>query len=295
VAAGGHGSEAEVSGSEGEATGAGAALRDEALEAEMAAARQLVSLGRAAREEVRIRVRQPLGRMRAVVPGGVRLRDEILAVVKEELNVKEVAFLADAEGLVELVAKPNYRALGPRWGKATNDAATVIRGLGQDALERFRAGAAVEITVGDRSAVLGPEDLEVVEEARGSWAVKAEAGHVAALDPQLTPELAREGTARELINRIQRLRRDTGLEITDRIRLAIFGPEQVREAAREWGDFIAGEVLASEHVVHPLEAAPKPNGDEDATPAGEWEGVQEADLDGTPAVVALRRTGSTTG
>ena len=273
------------------AGGAGAGLgatapaleADPQLEAEMAAARELVSLGRAAREEVRIRVRQPLARMQAVVPGGIDLRPEILDVVRDELNVKQIAFLTDAAGLVTLSPRPNYRALGPRWGKATNDAANVIRALSQDALAAYRAGEAVEITVGDDTGALQPGDLEVIEEAEGTWAVKAENGHVAALDPQLTPELEREGRARELVNRIQRLRKDSGLEISDRIELGVFGPSEVQEAASEWADFIAGEVLAVAHEVWALEAAPE------AGSRGTWTGVEATDLDGVPAVVALRR------
>ena len=91
-------------------------LLDEELDADMAAARTLVSLGRAAREEVQIRVRQPLRRAEAVLPHGRTLSGEVLDVVREELNVKEVDFLTDAGGLVTLVPRPNYRALGPRFG-----------------------------------------------------------------------------------------------------------------------------------------------------------------------------------
>ena len=100
---------------------------DAELEADMEAARVLVSLGRAAREEVNIRVRQPLRELRAVVPGGRVLSDDVLAVVREELNVKSVGFLSTAEGIVTLVGKPNYRALGQRFGKRTNDVANAIR------------------------------------------------------------------------------------------------------------------------------------------------------------------------
>jgi isoleucyl-tRNA synthetase len=271
---------------------------DAALESEMASARELVSLGRAAREEVRLRVRQPLARMQAVVPSGVELRPEILEVVRDELNVKDVAFLSDAAGLVTLTARPNYRGLGPRFGKQTNDAANVIRALDQQALAAYRAGEPVEIEVHGARSTLEPGDLEVIEEAEGSWAVKAGNGHVAALDPELTPELEREGRARELVNRLQRLRKDSGLEITDRIEIGIYGPDEVQEAAREWADFIAGEVLALGQQVGALDEAPVA-GEEagaanaaearSAAAAGPWQGIETTDLDGIPAVVALRR------
>ena len=254
----------------------GTGHRDAELDREMAAARRLVSLGRAAREEVQIRVRQPLRTLHAVVPGG-EIGEEVLEMVRDELNVKEVAFLASAEGLVTLSARPNYRALGPRFGKSTNDAAQVIRGLGQDELSRYRGGETVAIEVDGTSRDLEEGDLDVVEEARGALLVKSEDGHTAALDPELDDALREEGLARELVNRIQRLRKDSGLEITDRIHLGVFGPEAVRMAADTWRDFVAGETLALDVTV-----APSDDG-------GDWEGVREVDLDGLSAAVALRR------
>ncbi len=254
------------------------AALDPGLEREMAAARVLVSLGRAAREEVQIRVRQPLRTLQALVPGGKGLREEVLAVVRDELNVKEIAFLSSADGLVTLEARPNYRALGPRYGKATNDAANVIRGLSQEELAAYRAGETVEIEVHGESVPLEPGDLDVLEEASGEMVVKSENGHVAALDPELDDELVREGLARELVNRIQRLRKDAGLEISDRIELGVFGGDAVREAMGVFEDFVAGEVLARNVAVG------------GTGEAGEgWEAVQEVDLDGVAAAVGLRR------
>ncbi|NIS35696.1 MAG: isoleucine--tRNA ligase, partial [Actinobacteria bacterium] len=181
--------------------------------------RTLVSLGRAAREDVEIRVRQPLREVRAVVPGGRRLSEEMLDVVRDELNVKEVGFLSSSEGLVRLSAKPNYRSLGQRFGKQTNDAADRIRALSEEQLRAYQAGDAVTIRLDDVDHQLGVDDLEVIQEASGNLAVKGEGAYTVALDPELDDELRAEGLARELVNRIQRLRRDAGLEITDRIDL----------------------------------------------------------------------------
>ncbi|MEK9504541.1 isoleucine--tRNA ligase [Gaopeijia maritima] len=255
---------------------ADAARRDRALEDEMAAARVLVSLGRAAREEVKIRVRQPLRRIQAVVPGAIDLREEVLDTVRDELNVKEVAFLGSADGLVRLEARPNYRALGPRFGKSTNDAANAIRALPSDALAAFRAGESVEFELAGSRYGLEPDDVEVVEIAEGDLVVKSEHAHTVALDPALDDELRAEGLARELVNRIQRLRKDTGLEVTDRIRLGIFGGDEVRGPAEQWRDFIGGETLAVDVTV--AEALD-----------GGWEGDQAVDLDGVPAHLALAR------
>lgn len=251
--------------------------RDTALEAEMVAARALVSLGRAAREEVKIRVRQPLRRIQAVVPGAVDLRSEVLDTVKNELNVKEVAFLGSAEGLVRLEARPNYRALGPRFGKSTNDAAGAIRALSSEALAAFRSGEATEFEFEGARHPLQADDVEVVEVAEGDLVVRSEYGHTVALDPALDDELRAEGLARELVNRIQRLRKDSGLEVTDRIRLGIFGAGDVRTPSEQWRDFIGGETLAVEVVVSDVLS-------------GEWDGDQQVDLDGVPGHIALART-----
>lgn len=253
-----------------------AGRRDEALEAEMDAARVLVSLGRAAREEVKIRVRQPLRRLQAVVPGGREIRDEVLETVKDELNVKEISFRASAEGLVRLEARPNYRALGPRFGKSTNDAANALRALSSDALAAFRSGEAVTFELEGREWTVEDGELEVVEAAEGDLVVRSENGHTVALDPTLDDALRAEGMARELVNRIQRLRKDSGLEVTDRIVLGIYGPEAVRGPAQEWRAFIGGETLAVDVTVA-------------AAPEGAWDGDQEVDLDGVAARLTLAR------
>jgi isoleucyl-tRNA synthetase len=264
----------------GERAGALEAHVDERLEADMSAARMLVSLGRAAREEVRIRVRQPLSRLVAVVPGGRALAPDVLAVVRDELNVKRVEFLTSADALVRLVARPSFRALGPRFGKVTNEAAAAIRALPQAALARYRDGGAVDIEVAGDAHRLEPGDLEVAQEASSGLVVKAEAGYTVALDPALDDELVSEGVARELVNRIQRLRKDAGLEITDRIELAIGGPDVIRSAAARHESFIGGETLAVVVTVWP------------GAPQYEFPHVREVDIDGTPATIGLRNAGA---
>jgi isoleucyl-tRNA synthetase len=250
---------------------------DATLEAAMEAARMLVSLGRAAREEARIRVRQPLRTLQAVVPTGRALPADVLAVVRDELNVKEVVFLSSAEGLVALLARPNYRALGTRFGKRTNDAAQAIRALPQEDLARYRDGGSVEIAVDGVAQALQEGDLEVAQEASAGLLVKAEAGYTVALDPALDDELLAEGLARELVNRIQRLRKDAGLEITDRIELAIGGPQAIQRAADRHETFIGGETLALAVTIAGGVAADYPH-------------VREVDIDGTPAQIGLRLT-----
>jgi isoleucyl-tRNA synthetase len=250
---------------------------DEDLEAGMAAVRALVSLGRAAREDVQIRVRQPLGALHAVTPDGLALDGELLALLKEELNVKEVSFLGSAEGLVTLSAKPNYRTLGPRFQNRTEDAATAIRSLSEEALLAFREGGAVEIHLGAEAFQLQPEELDVVEEAQGGLVVQGDGSFLAALDPTLSQDLLEEGLARELVNRIQRLRKDSGLDITDRISLGIFGDDELRAAAEAYREFISGETLATTLLV---EKGPK---------SESFSANRSVDLDGRSVTIALSR------
>ncbi|MEX2048000.1 MAG: isoleucine--tRNA ligase, partial [Gemmatimonadota bacterium] len=248
---------------------------DARLEGDMEAARMLVSLGRAAREDVKIRVRQPLRTLQAVVPGGRTLADDVLEVVRDELNVKEVVFLESAEGIVTLAARPSYRSLGVRFGKQTNDAANAIRALSPEALATYRDGGDVDIEVGGHAHRLQPGDLDVTQQATSGLVVKAEGAYTVALDPRIDDELAAEGMARELVNRIQRLRKDAGLEITDRIELAIDGPEGLLGSARRHQDFIGGETLAPAVNVGGFGTVEYPH-------------VREVDIDGTLAVIALR-------
>ena len=141
-----------------------------------------------------------------------------------------------------------------------------------------RDGGRVEIQVGDSRFVLNPEELEVVEEARGDLVVQGDGRFTAALDPSISPDLRSEGVARELVNRIQRLRKDTGLEITDRISLGIMGPAEVRAAADSFREFIAGETLAVGYAVEGGERS-----------LSGYDAHREVDLAGVPAHIALSR------
>ena len=250
------------------------------LEGDMVAVRTLVSLGRAAREDVQIRVRQPLRGVRAVVPGGRVLSEGMLEVVRDELNVKDVGFLSSVDGIVNLTARPNYRAFGSRFGKQTNDAANAMRALPQDALAAYQVGERVEISLDGVAHVLEEGDLEVQQEAAGDLVVKGEGAYTVALDAELDDELRAEGVARELINRIQRLRKDAGLEITDRIELGIGGPDPIRAAVTAHQDFIGKETLA------------RSVGIVDEVQDGDYAHVREVDIDGVGAWVGLRATQS---
>ena len=220
---------------------------DAALEATMASVRTLATLGRAAREQAKINVRQPLSRMVCVAPAmdDAALR-ALLPVLAAELNIKAIELATSGDALVSLEARPNFRALGKKFGKKTPLAAEAVTAFTSAHLRAFEQGAELLVTVDGETHGLAAEDLIIVRRATGELIVEEEHGYFAAIDPALTPELAREGLAREVISRVQRMRKETGLAVSDRIRLWIGGVGAVLDAARDHRDWIADEVLARE-------------------------------------------------
>ncbi len=225
---------------------AGSRYRDEELEAEMRMIRALATLGRAAREQVGINVRQPLSRMVCVAPGvrHDRLR-ELFPVLRAELNVKQVDLVSSGDALVTLEAKPNFRALGKKFGKKTPLAAEAVSAFTSEHLRAFEQGAELVVTVDGETHGLEPDDLTIVRRASSTLVVEHDGLLFAAIDPIITPALKREGLARELISRVQRMRKDAGLAVSDRIRLWVDGDADVVQAAAEHREWIADEVLAT--------------------------------------------------
>ncbi|MCG8468976.1 MAG: DUF5915 domain-containing protein, partial [Gemmatimonadetes bacterium] len=211
--------------------------------------RQLATLGRAAREEAGVRTRQPLAALHAVIPDGRTLSEPMSDLLADELNVKQVVLLGESGDLIRLSAKPRFGVLGPKHGGRTPTVAKALAALEGEPLQRLRAGESVEIEVDGERISVDPEDVSVVEEAQTELAMASGGGYVAALDTDLSDELLTEGRAREIVNRVQRLRRDAGLEVADRIRLGIAGAEPVERAATEHTGYIAGETLAVEVLV----------------------------------------------
>jgi isoleucyl-tRNA synthetase len=254
---------------------ADAAPADPTLERAMREIRTLARLGRAAREDAGLKVRQPLSRMVCVVPqrlaGAV---GSLFDLLEAELNVKRVELASSADSLVTLEAKPNFRSLGKKFGKSTPLAAQAVAAFTSEELRAFENGQPLAISVGNDSRTLDHEDLRVVRRATGDLTVKEEEGRFVAIDPTVTPELRREGIARELVSQLQRLRRDLGFVVSDRIRLWIAAPAETHEAIGEYHGWIANELLAREIVAG-------------EAPAGQQ--VHELDLDGSPVRAALSK------
>jgi isoleucyl-tRNA synthetase len=223
------------------------ALSDPDLEAAMQAVRLTIELGRAARAQAKAKVRQPL--RRAVIVANDAEREAISAraeLVKAELNVKELDFVEEESELVSYAVKPNYRSLGPRFGKRMPQVAAAVEALDPVHVAAVMAdGGQVGINVDGDEHALATDELTLSLQPLEGYEVEAEAGHAVALQLELDDELRREGLAREIVHAVQNARKEAGLDITDRIELSLGGDEELLAAAREHQPYIAGEVLAT--------------------------------------------------
>ena len=217
-----------------------AAYIDKQLESKMEKAQNISSLVLSLRKKEMIKVRQPLQKI--LIPTlSEAERAEILAVanlIKHEVNVKEIEFIDDASGILVKQIKPNFRTLGPKFGKQMKDIAAVINDFTQQDIQAFERQGTKEITLAGQTLTLDLTDVEITSQDIEGWLVASSStGLVVALDATITDELRAEGIARELVNRIQNLRKDTGLEVTDRINIVIKLPyhEDLARQQREWG------------------------------------------------------------
>ncbi len=225
-----------------------ASRRDTELEAAMEVARETVSMGLAARAQVRLKVRQPLRAAVVVASGHEREAIERLGeLVREELNVRELRFVSAADELSTVEVKPNYRTLGPRFGAQMPLVAAAIAGLdGARAAAALREGGRLVISVGGSEHELDPDDVLLSMKPIEGYQVEREGSHAVALELTLDDELVAEGWARELVHAVQSARRDAGLEVTDRISLTLGGDSELLAAARTHERYLAGETLALE-------------------------------------------------
>jgi len=222
-------------------------LVDPELEQGMEAVRLTVELGRAARAQAKAKVRQPLRRAVIVANEVERAAIEARAdLVTSELNVKELDFVSDESELVSYSAKPNYRALGPRFGKSMPQVAAAVEALDAAHVASVLAeGGEIGIAIDGTDHTLGPADITLALQPLEGYEVEAEAGHAVALQLELDEELRREGLAREIVHAVQNARKAAGLEITDRIDLTLAGDPDLLAAAQAHEGYLAGEVLAT--------------------------------------------------
>ncbi|MQA73341.1 MAG: isoleucine--tRNA ligase [Solirubrobacterales bacterium] len=251
------------------------ALSDGELEAGVAAAQRAIELGRAARAQAGVKVRQPLARAVIVATGSERAEIERLSeLVAGELNVKRLEFVAGEGELVRYAVKPNYRSLGPRFGKLMPKAAAAVEALDPGHVaEAIRGERRIGVNLDGAEHALAAEDLSLVMQPLEGYEVEAEAGRAVALSLDLDEDLRREGLAREIVHAIQNARRRAGLEVTDRIALALAGDDELLAAARAHEGYVAAETLATSVAFR--------TGDGD-------DGGLEATIDGGRLLIAVR-------
>jgi isoleucyl-tRNA synthetase len=232
---------------------------DQELELAMDAIRRLASLARAAREKAKLRVRQPLAGMQVAVPAAARgpVFDRLLGILQVEVNVKRIETVASDTDLVRLRGKANFRSLGKRYGKQTPQVAKAAEGLTPDQLRALESGGEARLDVNGTPVVYFSEDVVVERDVTTTWLVESAGPYVAALDPTIDSALAQEGLARELVHHIQRLRREAGYRVSDRIALGVEAPGAVLEAAAAHREFIMTETLA--RSLEPGHAVPGPD------------------------------------
>ena len=216
------------------------------LEDRMALARRIVSLARALRSEVGTKVRQPLSQL-LVVTKSPRQRQTIetmTPIIKNEINVKNVVALIDASELVVQRAKPNFKSLGPKFGKNVNKIAEIIQKLSENQINQLKTTGELTLRLENQEVRLTEEDVNIFRQNREGLAVTSEGDLTIALDIRLNEELIEEGLAREFVNRVQNMRKEAGFEVLDRIRIYYKGTDKVDKAIQNQAEYIRNETLS---------------------------------------------------
>ncbi len=217
---------------------------DERLQADMALVRRVVELGRAARAESGVKTRQPLSRALVGAAGWAGLDPALTAQVAEELNVADLGTLGASDELVDVTVKPNFRALGARFGKETPKVAAAVQAADPATLAAALAHGTATVTVDGSDVTLDPAEVVVTETPRTGWAVASESGATLALDLTITPELRLAGLARDAVRVLQESRKATGLDVSDRIELWWEAEGELADALAAHESLVADEVLA---------------------------------------------------
>ena len=223
---------------------------DADLEERMAIAQKITSMVLALRRKVNIKVRQPLQQIMIPAVDDVQKAhiEAVAGLLKNEVNVKEVNFI-EGQGILVKKVKCNFRVMGKKFGKLMKGVAAQMSALDQDQIAAFEKAGNITLNVDGQEAVVEVADVEIISEDIPGWLVSNEGNLTVALEVELTPELKKEGMARELINRIQNLRKETGLEITDRIKVTVAPNEETNAAIEAFGDYIKTQVLADSILI----------------------------------------------
>lgn len=227
---------------------ADSSLIDKELEERMDMAQNISSMVLGLRRKVKLRVRQPLSKIMIPILDD-RTEAQIEAVrniILSEINVKDIEYITDTSGILVKRIKPNFKTLGPKYGKQMKQIAAAINGLEQNAIVEFEKDGKYEISVDGESLSIDLSDVEIISEDIPGWLVANEGRLTVALDININKELKEEGIARELINRIQNTRKEIDFELTDKIHLCIGKHDEINEAVDNFKDYISTQVLAQD-------------------------------------------------
>ena len=251
-------------------------LADKELEETMSLAQRVSSMVLALRRKVNIKVRQPLGKILIPVldPAMGRHIEAVRPLIMNEVNVKRIELVAETAGLITKRIKPNFKTLGPKYGKYMKQIAALTAAFTQEQIAAVESAPETTLDLGGERITVTAADFEITSEDMPGWLVTSEGKLTVALDITVTDDLRREGVARELINRIQNIRKDSGFEVTDRIRVEIEAKEAVVGAVAAYADYIGQQTLARD-----VRTA--------ALPEGEF--VVDSEIDEEPLKIAVTK------
>jgi len=221
------------------------------LEQKMALAQKASSMILGLRRKEKLKVRQPLAKIMVPVltKGFQEQFDSVKNIILSEVNVKEVEFLTDAAGIISKKIKANFKTLGPKYGKLMKQISGEIAGFNQQDISRLEKTGNYDLSINGETISLSLEDVEIQTEDVPGWLVASESGLTIALDINLTEELKQEGIAREFINKIQNIRKESDFEVTDRIKLKIQKHDFYNSAVLNFSEYITNQTLASELIM----------------------------------------------
>ncbi|MPN00709.1 Isoleucine--tRNA ligase [bioreactor metagenome] len=207
----------------------------------------------ALRRKVNIKVRQPLAKiLLPVLDNRIKEQFELVKpLVLSEVNVKEVEYIMDTIGLVTKRIKPNFKVLGKRYGKQMKEISAAFASFTQEQIAEIESSELYKLELPGGVVEITAQDVEITSEDMPGWLVASEGKLTVAMDITITPELRREGTARELVNRIQNMRKDTGLEVTDKISITIESKPEIEDSLTGFREYVCSQTLARELITVP--------------------------------------------
>ena len=221
---------------------------DSDLEARMELAQRISSMVLGLRRRVNIKVRQPLNKIMIPATGNTMMRqiEGVKNLILSETNIREIEFISDTSGILVKRIKPDFKKLGPRYGKLMKEISSQIGSFSQEDISNLEQNGSVELNVGDNIVSIQIDDVEIISEDIPGWLVANEGNLTVALDVTVTRDLKAEGIAREFINRIQNLRKESGFDVTDKINISIRQHEALNDAILRHKEYIGSQTLASE-------------------------------------------------